>query len=192
MAHELPQILQLDSAGNPQCWINYEKAAYYYTKDLIAWTMQASDFTLHGGTNASTGKQSQLTMETIIAVRGKVTNRQVEVMNKVPLTNRTLFRRDQHLCGYCGHEYSVSELSRDHVIPTSKGGPNTWMNVVTACYGCNKLKDDRTPEQAHMPLLYVPYIPNRAEYLILQNRKILADQMQFLLARVPKESRLRA
>jgi hypothetical protein len=154
--------------------------------------MQATDFTFHGGTNAATGKQSHLTMETIIAVRGKVTTRHVEVMNKVPLTNRTLFRRDQHLCAYCGHEYSPSDLSRDHVIPTSKGGPNNWMNVVTACYGCNKLKDDRTPEQAHMPLLYVPYVPNRAEYLILQNRKILADQMQFLIARVPKESRLRS
>jgi len=189
---ELPQILQLDSAGNPQCWINYEKAAYYYTKDLVAWTMNAADFTLHGGVNSASGQQSKLTMETIIAVRGKVTNRQVQVMNKVPLTNRTLFRRDQHLCAYCGQEYSQSELSRDHVLPTSKGGQNVWMNCVTACYSCNKLKDDRTPEQAHMPLLYVPYVPNRAEYLILQNRKILTDQMEFLIARVPKESRLLA
>ena len=189
---ELPQILQLDSAGNPQCWINYEKAAYYYTKDLISWTMNAADFTLHGGVNSASGQQSKLTMETIIAVKGKVTNRQVNVMNKVPLTNRTLFRRDQHLCAYCGQEYAQSELSRDHILPTSKGGQNVWLNVVTACYSCNKLKDDRTPEQAHMPLLYVPYVPNRAEYLILQNRKILADQMEFLLARVPKESRLLA
>lgn len=188
--NELPQILQLDSAGNPQCWINYEKAAYYYTKDLVAWTTNAVDLTLHGGMNAATGKQSTLTMETIIAVKGKVTNRQVEVMNKVPLTNRTLFRRDRHICAYCGQEYGSSDLSRDHIIPESKAGPNTWMNVVAACNSCNKLKDDRTPEQAHMPLLYVPYIPNRAEYLILQNRRILADQMDFLIARVPKESRL--
>lgn len=190
--NELPQILQLDSAGNPQCWINYEKAAYYYTKDLVAWTMNAQDFTLHGGTNAHTGERSKLTMETIIAVKGKVTHRQIEVMNKVPLTNRTLFRRDRHICAYCGHDYGASDLSRDHIIPDSKGGPNTWMNVVTACTSCNKLKDNRTPEQAHMHLLYVPYVPNRAEYLILQNRRILADQMDFLIARVPKESRLLA
>lgn len=188
---ELPLVLQLDQAGNPQCWINYEKAAYYYTKDQIAWTPQASDFTLHGGTNRM-GNQSVLTMETIIAVRGKVTGRQIDIMNKVPLTNKTLFRRDRHLCAYCGSNYSPSDLSRDHVIPTSKDGLNIWMNVVTACYDCNKLKDDRTPEQAKMPLLYLPYIPNRAEYLILQNRKILADQMDFLMTRVPKESRLLA
>ena len=189
---ELPLVLQLDQAGNPQCWINYEKAAYYYTKNQIAWTLNASDFTLHGGINAASNQQSRLTMETIIAVKGKITGRQIDIMNKVPLTNRTLFRRDRHLCAYCGQDYGASDLSRDHVTPTSKGGPNIWMNVVTACNSCNKLKDDRTPEEAHMHLLYVPYIPNRAEYLILQNRKILADQMDFLIARVPKESRLLA
>lgn len=189
---ELPLVLQLDQAGNPQCWINHEKAAYYYTKDLIAWTPNAEDFTLVGGINAASMRQSKLTMETIIAVRGKVTGRQIEIMNKVPLTNRTLFRRDRHLCAYCGQNYAPGDLSRDHVIPTSKDGKNVWMNVVTACYSCNKLKDDRTPEEAHMPLLYIPYVPNRAEYLILQNRKILADQMEFLMARVPKESRLLA
>jgi 5-methylcytosine-specific restriction endonuclease McrA len=188
--NEIPLVLQLDVMGNPQAWISYEKASYYYCKDLVAWTMNSSDFTLHGGTNAVTNKQSQLTIETIIAVKGKMTNRQSEVMNKVPLTNRTLFRRDQHLCAYCGHEYSPSELSRDHVTPTSKGGPNVWTNVVTACYGCNKLKDDCTPEQAHMPLLYVPYVPVRSEYLILQNRNVLYDQMHFLLMRVSKDSRL--
>lgn len=190
---ELPLVLQLDSYGNPQCWINHEKAAYYYTKELVAWTPTTSDFTLFGGINAASQKQSELKMETIIAVKQeKVTPRQLEQMNKVPLTNRTLFRRDRHLCAYCGQEYAPADLSRDHIIPDSRGGPNTWMNVVTACNSCNKLKDNRTPEEAHMPLLYVPYVPNRAEYLILQNRKILADQMDFLIARVPKESRLLA
>lgn len=189
---ELPLVLQLDSAGNPQCWITHEKAAYYYTKELVAWTMNASDFVLHGGINAASQKQSELKMETIIAVKGKVTSRQLEQMNKVPLTNRTLFRRDRQVCAYCGQEYAPSDLSRDHIIPDSRGGPNTWMNVVTACNSCNKLKDNRTPQEAHMPLLYVPYVPNRAEYLILQNRKILADQMDFLIAKVPKESRLLA
>lgn len=189
---ELPLVLQLDVAGNPQCWIDYEKASYYYCKDLIAWTTNASDFTLHGGTNRATGNRSELTMETIIAVKGKMTPRQMETRNKVPLTNKTLFRRDRYLCAYCGVDYQPSDLSRDHIIPTSKNGPNIWMNVVTACNSCNKLKDDRTPEEAHMHLLYVPYIPNRAEYLILQNRKILADQMEFLMEKVPKESRLRA
>lgn len=187
---ELPLVLQLDVAGNPHCWITYEKSAYYYTKDLVAWEAAPVDFTLHGGKSRMTGEQSTLTINTIVAVKGKVSEKQLRQMSRVPLTNKALFRRDQNLCAYCGNEFSTSDLSRDHIRPTSKGGPNAWMNVVTACNSCNKLKDDRTPEQAGMQLLYVPYIPNRAEYLILQNRKILADQMEFLLKRVPKESRL--
>lgn len=187
---ELPLVLQLDVAGNPHCWITYEKSAYYYTKDLVAWEAAPIDFTLYGGKSRMTGEQSTLTMNTIIAVRGKVSDKQLAQMNRVPLTNKALFRRDQNLCAYCGHEFSHTDLSRDHIKPVSKGGPNIWMNVVTACHSCNKHKDDRTPEQAGMELLYLPYIPNRSEYLILQNRKILADQMEFLMKRVPKNSRL--
>ena len=65
------------------------------------------------------------------------------------------------------------------------------MNVVTACRGCNQLKSGRTPEQAGMELLYAPYVPNKAEYLILCNRHILADQMDFLARHVPSISRVR-
>ncbi len=187
---ELPLILQLDVAGNPHSWINHEKAAYYATKGLIAWSMQQDDVTLHGGISRMTGEQSFLTIDTIIAIKGKVNSKQYAQMNRVPLNNTTLFRRDQHVCAYCGNSFKSHDLSRDHVQPVSKGGPNIWMNVVTACHACNKHKDDRTPEEANMELLYVPYIPNRAEYLILQNRKILADQMDFLIKQVPTESRL--
>lgn len=188
---ELPLVLQLDAAGTPQRWITYQNSAYYYSKNLVAWAMGQVDFALHGGTCAATGEQSILTMNTIIAVKGKVANKQYAgTTAKVPLSNRTLFRRDQHVCAYCGGEFSANKLTRDHIIPSSRGGLNTWMNCVSACETCNKRKDDQTPEEARMKLLYVPYEPNRSEYLILMNRKILADQMDFLMTKVPKQSRL--
>ena len=74
----------------------------------------------------------------------------------------------------------------------SQKGPDTWMNVVTACASCNHHKAGRTPEQAYMPLLYAPYTPSLWEDFILRNRRILADQMEFLMAHVPKGSRLSA
>ncbi len=188
--HQLPLILQLDVAGNPCQWITYEKASYYYTKDLVAWSMQAQDFTLQGGTSRMTGEQSELNMDTIIAIKGKVSSRQFEQMNRVPLSNKTLFRRDHNICGYCGNSFATHDLSRDHIHPVSKGGENTWENVVTACHHCNKLKDDNLLSECGMELLYVPYAPSKAEYLILQNRRVLADQMDFLMKRVPEESRL--
>ena len=64
------------------------------------------------------------------------------------------------------------------------------MNLVTACGPCNGRKADRTPEEAGMPLVYLPYVPSLHEDMILRGRRILADQMDFLLASVPRSSRL--
>jgi hypothetical protein len=87
--------------------------------------------------------------------------------------------------------FPISRLTRDHVTPFSQKGKDSWMNSVTACRGCNERKGNRTPEHAGMELIYLPYVPNRAEYLILTNRRILADQMEFLAQHVPAQSRLR-
>jgi hypothetical protein len=183
-----PLTLQLDAAGNPCRWINFEQAAFYYAKDLVAWAIGQDGMRIYGGTQARTGERSFLDLNSIIAVKGELGDKQ---MFRVPtLTNRALFRRDQHVCAYCGNEYTPARLSRDHVTPRAQGGRDIWTNVVTACSGCNKVKDACTPEEAHMKLLYVPYAPNRAEYLILMNRTILADQMEFLKARVTKDSRI--
>ena len=75
-------------------------------------------------------------------------------------------------------------------MPLGQRGQDSWMNVVTACKACNHRKGNRTPEQAHMPLLYAPYIPSLWEDFILRNRRILADQMAFLATQLPKNSRL--
>jgi 5-methylcytosine-specific restriction endonuclease McrA len=187
---ELPPVLQLDIAGNPQAWITYEDSAYHYSKDNVAWAMGVVDFDIYGGTNAKTGERTVLTINTIIAVRGELNEKAMKHYNRVPLKNETLFRRDHHICAYCGNEFPSSKLTRDHVHPTSRGGLNKWTNVVTACESCNKQKDNHLLEEISMDLLYVPYEPNRAEWLLLRNRRVLADQMEFLMKRVPKESRL--
>ena len=109
-----------------------------------------------------------------------------------PLNNETLFKRDGYLCMYCGGRFVTQQLSRDHIRPFCRGGQDVWTNVVTACRPCNHRKSSRTPEQAHMPLLYAPYVPSLWEDFILRNRRILADQMEFLMTHLPKSSRLMA
>lgn len=183
-----PLILQLDIVGNPSRWISYEAAAYYSAKNLIAWTPSDDSYTIRGGTNRITATQSTMVLNTIIAIKGEMGDKH---LFRVPsLTNKALFRRDQNLCAYCGIEFSQAKLTRDHIIPSSRNGKNVWTNVVTACGGCNKKKDNHTLEESGMKLLYVPYAPSRAEYLILMNRTILANQMSFLLSKVPSNSRL--
>ena len=187
---DFPLILQLDVTGTPQSWINYEQACFHEAKGNVAWSMGAAEYDVYGGTCAKTGERSKLTINTIVAIKGKPNKKAMVHYNKVPLTNKTLFRRDHNLCAYCNTTYPSYKLTRDHIHPTSKGGRNNWMNVVTSCSPCNKIKDDNMLVDTSMELSYIPYVPNRAEWLILLNRKILADQMDFLINKVPKESRL--
>lgn len=182
-------ILKLDSQGQPTKWITWQDAIIYHAKDLVIWSIGDIEFTARGGNNRITGQQSIIKTSSIIAVKGPVSNKR---RTRPPtLNNRELFRRDSHMCAYCGRVFRDSNLSRDHILPKSRGGQDTWMNVVTCCSKCNQKKDDRTPEEAGMQLLYVPYVPNNAEHLILANRNILINQMEFLLDFIPKNSRIR-
>jgi hypothetical protein len=174
----IPSILKLDASGMPVSWIHWQSAVTLYARDRICWETGAERFRIFGGLNACTGQRSSFEIGSIIAVA----DRSRRHGPGVPLlTNRTLFQRDHNLCLYCGEQFPSSALTRDHVIPASRGGESVWENCVTACERCNHRKANRTPEEANMKLLAVPYIPNLAEYLILSNRRILADQMEFLL-----------
>ena len=185
-----PLILRLDIAGRPQRWIPWQDAVILNAREMIAWTAGERTFTFYGGINRLSGCRSQITVNSIIAVRGYSRNAGDERLVP-PLSNRELFLRDDHLCMYCGREFPAYLLTRDHLVPLSRGGTDCWSNVVSACRGCNHAKGSRTPDEAGMSLLAVPYVPNRAEYLVLSNRRILADQMEFLKKRFRRSSRLR-
>src|ERR1044071_8902737 len=64
-----------------------------------------------------------------------------------------IYMRDKFRCQYCGEKKPVSELTLDHILPRSRGGDNSPVNIVTACVPCNNRKSDRTPAEARMPLL---------------------------------------
>ncbi|MFO7630331.1 MAG: HNH endonuclease [Prochlorococcaceae cyanobacterium] len=76
----------------------------------------------------------------------------------MPLTRRNVLQRDGHCCQYCG--YQGDQLSIDHVLPRSRGGPDSWENVATACLPCNVRKGNRTPPEAGMPLARSPRRPS--------------------------------
>ncbi|MBV1852250.1 HNH endonuclease [Catellatospora tritici] len=73
-------------------------------------------------------------------------------------SRRGVLVRDGHRCAYCGGPASTV----DHVLPSSRGGRNTWLNTVAACGGCNQRKGDRTPVEARMPLRVTPTAPSWA------------------------------
>jgi 5-methylcytosine-specific restriction endonuclease McrA len=77
---------------------------------------------------------------------------------RVKLTKREIFRRDNHTCQYCGHKSSNPTI--DHVMPRHRGGQHTWSNLVTACPACNRKKGGRTPQEAGMRLIRAPQEPH--------------------------------
>ena len=182
------QILRTDVSGMPLEWLGYQDAVRLYCGDRIAYTCGRDFLTVRGGRNAVTGRRTVLTLNSIICTYGN--NRQLYRTYTPPLNNPTLFKRDNWICMYCGESHARKQLSRDHILPISMGGADEWSNVVTACKRCNNQKACRTPEQAEMYLLAVPFVPTHAEYVYLQGRRVLADQMDFLRAHFPHSSPL--
>ena len=185
------QILRTDTAGMPLEWIDYRSAVRFHFLEQIAYVAGNPLFHIHGGMNAVTRQQSVVEVHSIIATHGNShANQQLRKGYLPPLNNPTRVHRDNNLCLYCGNHFSRRDLSRDHVTPLSQGGADHWNNVVTACVRCNNHKAGRTPEQAGMELLAIPFTPTHAEYIYLQGRNVLADQMEFLRAHFPRTSPL--
>lgn len=174
------KVLRLNMAGAPIDWLTWQEATCLYARELVGWTLGDTLVDITGGHNRQTGRRSSLSLHGIVACKGHMHTR----MDHVPrLSKQALLSRDQYHCMYCGKQFTAAQLTQDHIIPLSKGGAHAWTNVITACRRCNQRKGNRSPEECNMPILAVPYKPNRAEYLALVNSKrIRGDQMAFLSA----------
>ncbi len=99
------------------------------------------------------------------------------------VTNTFLFARDDYTCQYCGRTRSDLRgrqfLTRDHVLPVSRGGGNTWDNVVTSCSPCNNRKGGRLPREAGMRLLHEPVEPNYVQ-LVWVVRSVTSAQAKYI------------
>ena len=185
------QVLRTDVAGMPLDWISYREAVRLYHLDQVQYACGVLLYRIRGGVNARSGLRSVIEVNSIIATRGD-SHAAIKASKHYtpPLSNAALFARDAQICLYCGGRFRDQDLSRDHVTPLSRGGSDDWKNVVTACKRCNNHKAGRSPEEAGMKLLAVPFAPTHAEYVYLRGRRVLADQMKFLLAHFPRTSPL--
>ena len=91
---------------------------------------------------------------------------------KVRLTRFHVFTRDDFTCQYCARQFSMKELTLDHLVPLSRGGKTSWENVVTACQKCNGKKGNLLPAEAHMYPKNRPHVPKWTPQLVLR----LTDQ----------------
>ena len=184
----VPRILRLNIAGQPLDWVNWQVAVCLYAREIVIWTLGEPVLHIRGGHSRIDSIQSSIDVHSIIACDGRVMPPSKGVP---PLTNEALFRRDLNVCLYCGRTFADFSLTRDHVVPTSRSGRDSWDNVVSACKRCNHHKGNRRLEECAMELIALPYVPNFAEYLALINSgRILGDQMDFLRQSFGSNSRL--
>lgn len=95
----------------------------------------------------------------------------------VILTRQNIFKRDNHLCQYCG---SGNDLTLDHLIPRSKGGKSTWNNLVTACKSCNTRKGDQPPEEVGLTLKSKPFRPSYMAFIKTTTKHLREDWKPYL------------
>lgn len=194
------KVLALDKSWNPHSWISKDAAITLEAKGLVIDHIGDDLITYRGGENSLTHQQSELMTASIIVIAGESESKRFKSPS---LTNSSLFQRDRFICAYCAGLYAPQALTRDHVKPVSKGGADAWMNVVTACKACNNMKGDLLPGSflphgmlspqgtRTMDPIYLPYVPCRAEAMIMRERTIRADQMAFLLSRITNKARSR-
>ncbi len=86
----------------------------------------------------------------------------IPTTRKVPVTRRGVLRRDNQRCGYCGKAASTI----DHIQPRSRGGADSWENLVACCLRCNNIKSDRTPQEMGWSLQFTPRPPHGTSWTV--------------------------
>ncbi|TAL68837.1 MAG: HNH endonuclease [Bacteroidetes bacterium] len=97
---------------------------------------------------------------------------------KIELSRRNILKRDGFRCQYCGTK--SHELTIDHIIPKSRGGSDSWDNLVSACKSCNNKKADRTPEEAGIHLIKRPRRPHHILFITQYMGKVDENWKPFL------------
>jgi len=97
---------------------------------------------------------------------------------KIELSRRNILKRDGFRCQYCGTK--SHELTIDHIIPKSRGGSDSWDNLVSACKRCNNKKADKTPEESELHLIKRPRRPHHILFITQYMGKVDENWKPFL------------
>ena len=95
-------------------------------------------------------------------------------------TRKNIYWRDNHTCQYCAKRFTYKNLTLDHVIPKSRGGGKGWLNMVAACNSCNQKKGNKTPTEAGMELISIPYTPKMSILDLYQGHNIPEEWYNFI------------
>lgn len=124
-----------------------------WQKALILWFQEKVDVIVAHDERYIRSVQTQVPAPAVVKMKRYIKPR---THRGVRLSRDNIFLRDDQTCQYCAKKFPIKELTLDHVHPVSRGGGKSWENLTTACHPCNRKKGNRTPSEAHMPLLSKP------------------------------------
>src|SRR5678816_4369798 len=138
------RVLLLNQTYEPLGTVSVARAVIMTFKNTVTVEEYDGDRVLHS-VRESFPVPSVIRRRTYINIRRR---REASGMKRL-----RIYIRDKFRCQYCGEKKPVGELTLDHILPRSRGGDDSPVNIVTACVPCNNRKSDRAPAEARMPLL---------------------------------------
>lgn len=142
------RTLVLNASYEPMMVVNWRRAI------ALIWLEKVE--TLAHYDRQIVSVSARVPMPAVVRLHRQVPRRKLSVR----FSRSNVYARDRSTCQYCGVRFSPADLTYDHVIPRSRGGKTSWTNIVTCCVGCNRIKGNRTPDQAGMRLLRPPAVPD--------------------------------
>lgn len=152
------QAILLASRGRA-CFIDAEYNVYSW-KDWITLPC------VEGEGISTTGGEVRIPLVIVLTVYGQIPQ------SAPRLTKKNIFIRDGNICQYTGKKVSTKDADIDHVIPSSRNGKNNWDNMVVCSKKVNRMKADRTPEEAGLKLIRKPRKPSGANLMIAPDKEI--------------------
>jgi len=151
----------------------------YQAHDIASWADVSASKEKFEGYVIRSAKLSLVAPEVIVLQKYEDIGQRSVVFSR-----RNIFKRDKYTCQYCGHQFrsevAMRDLTIDHVMPKSRGGKSTWENCVLACIDCNKVKADRTPDEAGLRLRKVPKKPSWSALSCITPGKRLKSWQNFI------------
>ena len=138
------RVLLLNQTYEPLGTVNVARAVVMTFKDTV--TVEEYD-----GDRVLRSARAQFRVPSVIRRREYINVRRRQEASGTK--RMRIYIRDKYRCQYCGEKRAPRDLTLDHILPRSRGGDNSPVNIVTACVACNTRKGDRTPAEARMPLL---------------------------------------
>lgn len=152
MVRKRGKVLLLNGDWRPWKLITWRKAVQMVVLDKVRIVEEYDDWTVRS-------PSTEMNVPAVVVLRDYVEHRY-----KLTECRENVLARDGYTCQYCGRTAGQEGLSKrrmeiDHVVPESRGGDTTWLNLVACCPECNRHKGDRTPDEADMQLLNEPFEP---------------------------------